>query len=625
MATTAEGTFDYVVVGSGPGGGTLAARLAENGFRVLLLEAGGDPRMAKGCNPGNPGKNTCPDDYDVPAFHAQASENSAMKWDFFVRHYENEELQKKDEKYVPAKDGVLYPRSSGLGGCTGHNAMITVYPHNEDWQYIENITQDRSWSPKTMRKYFERLENCRHRPLWRFWSKFGINPTRHGFKGWLHTEVSIPEVVLEDKSLKTVIIDSAAAEIRHATSPLWERIKWFILGKADPNDWRLVRENAVGVRYMPLATKGGARMGARERVLDVVQKHPERLVVEMDALATRVLFDDHNRATGVEYIKGARLYRAHVDPDSTPGKTYQVTARREVILCGGSYNTPQLLMLSGIGPRAELEKHGIPVRVDLPGVGSNLQDRYEISVVNRMKFDEWTCLKDAKFGPGDPQYTSWSKEKKGVYTTNGVVSSVFLKSFPSRPLPDLFCFAIVGPFRGYYPGYSTAFADQRNYLTWSVLKAHTLNNAGEVRLRSANPLDPPLINFRYFTEGSDAGGEDLDSVVAGVRFVRKLTNKLRETGLIAAEESPGVQVQTDAQIADFIKANAWGHHAAGTCPIGHRSQGGVVNGSFEVYGTRGLRVVDASVFPKIPGFFIAASVYMIGEKAADVITAASLR
>ncbi|HEU4886755.1 MAG TPA: GMC family oxidoreductase [Thermoanaerobaculia bacterium] len=622
MSTTAERTYDYVIVGAGPGGGTLAARLAENGFTVMLLEAGGDPRTTRGAHPGAPpGTNTLPDDYDVPAFHAQASENSGNKWDFFVRHYGNDALQKKDPKYVAERDGVLYPRGSGLGGCTGHNAMITVYPHNEDWQFVENITQDKSWSPKSMRKYFERLENCRHRPLWKFWSKFGINPTRHGFKGWLHTEVSIPEVALDDKDLKSVIIDSAAAEIRNATSPLWERIRWFILGKGDPNDWRLVRDNSVGVRYMPLATKGRARMGARERVLDVMGTYPSRLHVELDALATRVLFDANNRAVGVEYLKGARLYRAHSDPNPQPGKTQKVFARREVVLCGGTYNTPQLLMLSGIGPRAELEKHGIEVRVDLPGVGSNLQDRYEISVVNRMNFKEWWCLKDAKFAPGDPQYEMWSKAREGVYTTNGVVSSVFLKSFPDRPLPDLFCFAIIGPFRGYYPSYSTEFPNKLNYLTWSVLKAHTMNTAGEVRLRSNSPLDPPLVNFRYFTEGNNAGGEDLQSVVEGVKFVRKLAAKLVSDGMIAAEELPGPTVQTDVQIAEFVRDNAWGHHASGTCAIGHRTQGGVVNGSFEVYGTRGLRVVDASVFPKIPGFFIAASVYIIGEKAADVITA----
>ncbi len=625
METTNEPKFDYVIVGAGPGGGTLAARLVENGFRVLLLEAGGDPRRSVGTNPGNPGLNTLPDDYDVPAFHAQASENSGMKWDFFVRHYADDAAQKRDPKYVSAKDGVLYPRASGLGGCSAHNAMILVYPHNEDWQFVENITQDRSWSPKEMRKYFERLENCQHRPLWRFWSKFGINPTRHGFKGWLHTDMSVPEAVLDDKALTSVIIDSTAAQFISATSPLKERLRWFLLGKGDPNDWRLVNENAVGVRYLPLATKGLARMGARERVLDAMAKYPTRLIVELDALATRVLFDDDHRAIGVEYVKGAKLYRASVDPNPAEGQTRQAFASREVILCGGTYNTPQLLMLSGIGPRQELAKHGIPVRVDLPGVGMRLQDRYEISVINRMKFAEWTVLKGAKFIAGDPQYQAWSKTRTGVYGTNGVVSSVFLKSSPDQALPDLFCFALIGPFAGYRPGYSTEFAQKRNYLTWSILKAHTVNTAGDVRLRSADPRDMPVVNFRYFGEGNDTEGEDLKAVVEGVKFVRKLTRKLKDEKMIVEEELPGESIQSDAQISDFVRDNAWGHHACGTCAIGDRTQEGVVNGNFEVHGTRGLRIVDASVFPRIPGFFIAASVYIIGEKAADVITAAAKR
>jgi len=613
--------YEYIVVGAGPGGGTLAARLAENGFRVLLLEAGGDPLREEGTNP-NPnstGQNTLPEDYKVPAFHAQASENSGMKWDFFVRHYANDAEQKKDSKYVPKEDGVLYPRNSGLGGCSAHNAMITVYPHNKDWDDIADTAHDSSWKAKSMRKYFERLENCHHRPFWRFWSKFGINPTRHGFKGWLHLENAIPEVVFDDKALTTAIIDSAitGAEIGN-TTPLLERIRWFILGKGDPNDWRLVEDNACGIRYLPMATKRHVRNGSRERVLDTVIKHPDRLKVELHALATRVLFDG-NRAVGVEYLKGARMYRAHTNPDDKPGVLMQAHASREVILCGGTINTPQLLMLSGIGPREELEKFGIKVLVDLPGVGRNLQDRYEIGVVYRMNFPEWWVMKDAKFKVGDPQYMQWLKGK-GVYITNGIVSAVFTKSFRERPLPDLFCFALIGPFHGYYPGYSAEFPMKRNYLTWSVLKAHTKNNAGEVHLRSNDPRDTPLINFHYFDEGNDQDGEDLKSVVRGVQLVRRMTARLQTDHLIAEEETPGPNCGTDEQIAEYVKANAWGHHASGTCAIGS-----VVNSSFEVKGTRGLRIVDASVFPKIPGFFIASSVYMIGEKAADVITAAARR
>ena len=618
-----EQQFDYVIVGSGAGGGTLAARLAENGFRVLILEAGGDPFKMLGRNP-NPyskerNRNTLPDDYQVPAFHAQASENEAMRWDFHVQHYKDPELQSKDEKFVPGK-GILYPRGGNLGGCTAHNAMITVYPHNEDWQHIEKITGDSSWSPKNMRRYFERLENCRHRPLWKIWSWLGINPTRHGWRGWLHTEVSIPEAVLDDKKLKNVIVDSAAAEVLNAGSPFWERLKWAIFGKGDPNDWRLVRENAVGIRYLPMAMKDRARMGSRERVLETMKKHPDRLFVELDALATKVLFDENNRAIGVEYLKGKQLYRAHPKPNSDPGQRRQVHASREVILCGGTFNTPQLLMLSGIGPPEHLREYDIPVRVELPGVGQNLQDRYEIGVVNRMNFEEWWILKGARFMAGDPQYEEWKLDRKGVYTTNGVISAVFLRSSPERPLPDLFCFAILGPFAGYKPGYSAEFATKRNYLTWSILKAHTNNCSGTVRLTSADPREMPAINFCYFTEGTDDGGEDLQSVIAGIEFVRKLTKPLFKDDLIAEEELPGKKYP---DLAEYVKTQSWGHHACGTCKIGDPNKNGVVNGNFEVHGTKGLRIVDASVFPKIPGFFIVSSIYTIAEKAADVITAAA--
>jgi choline dehydrogenase-like flavoprotein len=279
-----------------------------------------------------------------------------------------------------------------------------------------------------------------------------------------------------------------------------------------------------------------------------------------------------------------------------------------------------LLKLSGIGPRRELERHGIGVKVDLPGVGMNLQDRYEISVVYRMR-DDWDFMKQAEFRSGDGLFQQWQKSRDGVYATNGGMFAIIKPSRQDRIVPDLFCMSLLARFEGYFPGYSKLISDHRNYLSWIILKAHTDNNAGTVTLQSADPRDPPRIDFRYFEEGSDKAGNDLAGVVEGVKFVRGISSDLRKAGLIAEEHLPGDNAQTDEQLRDFVRDNAWGHHASCSCPIGLKDKGGVLSSDFRVHGTHGLRVVDASVFPRIPGFFIVSSVYMIGEKAADVILA----
>jgi choline dehydrogenase-like flavoprotein len=615
-------TFDYVVVGSGAGGGTAAARLAEAGMSVLVIEAGADPSELEAAG--------LPENYAVPAFHPFASENKAMAWNFRVHDFGDDAFRRPGADAWGAR-GVLYPRASTLGGCTAHNAMILMAPHDSDWNAIAKMTGDETWRSDNMRKYFRRLENCRYRPLWRILAQatFGlVNPTGHGWNGWLQVERPLPPEAFGDHPLMCVIRNAIHSDLfgegQSWFAPVGQRLRRFselmariVIGEEDPNDCRAQDRLAEGLSAVPLSTFKGRRRGARERVLDATRRHGLRIA--FDTLATRVLFNADRRAIGVEYQKGRNLYGACAEPATHGGASGKVFARREVILAAGAFNSPQLLMLSGVGPAGELMKHGIAPLVSLEGVGRNLQDRYEIGIVHKTKAP-WTCLKGAEFKVGDPIYRAWERGR-GMYPSNGAAAAFSLRSRVAREAgtdSDLFVMALLTRFYGYFTGYSDIIRESRSDLTFAILKAHTMNRAGSVTLASGNPRTPPRIDFRGFEEGTDRAGTDLAAVIEGVERVRAMAAAIGDQ-ILEPEDTPGPEFLTRDNLSNYIRTRAWGHHASCTCHIGPEEKGGVLTSDFRVHGTQGLRVVDASVFPRIPGFFIVGAIYMIAEKAADVI------
>lgn len=616
-------TYEYIVIGSGPGGAPLACNLAKAGHSVLLLEAGSDQWDNR--------------NQQIPAFHAYATDDASMRWDYFVKHYDDPERARKDSKIVweepgggvyvgldppegAKMKGVLYPRAGTLGGCSSHHAMITLYPHASDWDGIAELTGDESWKARNMRKYFEKLERCEYVPK---------GTPGHGFEGWLGTDRADVGLVLGDVKIIS-ILKAAAGAVGNGIIGRSENLLGILLRDINSDEER--RDEMEAIYQLPLSTTNGKRSGTRGLLVETrdaknangLKKYP--LDIRTDCLATKVIIENATnvpKAVGVEFLDGGSLYRA--DPRSNSAKQAtkgRVMVSREVILAAGAFNTPQLLKLSGVGPAEELEELRIPIVLDSPGVGSNLQDRYEVGVVSKLE-EDFQVIKKCTFGkPDDPCLKEWV-EGRGPYESNGLTVGIVKKSSVAEHDPDIFIFGGPAYFKGYFPSWSERTVADKEHFTWTVLKAHTRNQAGRVMLRSADPQDPPDIRFNYFDTGTrdgEADKLDLTAIAEGVAFARRIMNGVGFFGGHIKEEVPSHGIASVEQVRDFVKNEAWGHHASCTCPIGpDGDRKAVLDSKFRVRGVNGLRVVDACVFPRIPGMFIILPIMMISEKASDVI------
>jgi hypothetical protein len=490
------------------------------------------------------------------------------------------------------------------------------------------------------------------------------------------------QIVRRDRELTMVLITATLHTFKKLGALLSLLQRFLFLGPVrafDPNDTSTRKQSAKGgVFLIPTGIGGtgftdeqgdstkGRRIGVREFILQTQAKFPNRLVLAQGIHVKRVLFEESTdetrspRAIGVVGVQGRHLYKASPlhQAVSSPDIEFYVrpanseSSAGEVVLSGGSFNTPQLLQLSGIGDRDQLASVGIRTRVHLPGVGRNLQDRYEVALMSELRHDV-EALDTVSFTPGDPNDRArdqWILEKDGIYSVNGGTIAILHRSaVADGDEPDLFTFGTPAAFRGYYWNWSKEIFrptkgtgnDQRNLWSWIILKAYTRNNGGVVQLRSNDPFDTPSICFHSFEEGNAMDWErDVDALSEAISRLREintafgspLDREIQPAAYLArANEERRSAGLPEWTLADWIKNEAWGHHACGTCRIGSDAwqantanlidTGAVLDSRFQVHGVSGLRVVDASVFPKIPGYFILAPIFMVSEKAADTLLA----
>jgi choline dehydrogenase len=343
-----------------------------------------------------------------------------------------------------------------------------------------------------------------------------------------------------------------------------------------------------GTGYYRATAHLGRRRSTAVAYLRPAEKRPT-LRVETNALATKVLFDG-KRAVGVQYLQNGRLKKA--------------LAHKETILSGGAFNSPQLLQVSGVGPRGLLERHGIPVVHDAPQVGEGLQDHFYVRTF-------WRCCKDITLN--DDMMSLWRQariglqyllKKSGPLTVSAGHAAAFVRTRPELKRPDA---------QIYFINFSSlrrgGILHPHSGFTCAVSQLQ-VESRGSSHIRSADPTQPPSIRYNYL-----ATENDRRVMVEGLKLIRRICATPPMRDYVAGEFLPGDKVMTDDDWLAFVREmGETVFHPSSTC-----SMGAVVDSSLKVQGVQGLRVVDASVMPAVPSGNINAAVIAVAEKAADLL------
>lgn len=361
------------------------------------------------------------------------------------------------------------------------NAGVCALPSDDDWDSIANITGDKSWAADNMRKYFIKMEQNQYLP----------NGTAgHGFNGWLATTIGDASWTNGTNDLKTMA-EVLTRVVGQNTTQLTT------LANKDMNALDKNRDQDTGVfSLVSHADRNGIRSGTNTYIKATLadpKKFP--LTVQINSLVSKILFNDDKAnpaAIGVEVLRGKSLYQA--DPrfkSNNTGVTEKVYAKKEVIIAGGAFNSPQILKLSGIGPAAELKSFNIPVVKDLPGVGENLGDNYEGYVLGLAS---------------------------RPFTLAAAPVSVMLRT-PSAPTTNrnIYAWCTSFSFEGFWPGYPTNYGPAQ--YECAFVHMNPKSQAGYVRLRSADPRDTPDINLRFFEKGGD---QDLTEMADAAKTLREV-------------------------------------------------------------------------------------------------------